>query len=98
MIRPVVFRRIARQEFDEAVVWYETERAGLGLEFSDAVDEKIALIARQPTLFRQIRSAIRRAVLKRFPYTIQFVDEPDRIVILAVFHAARDPSALRNRE
>jgi plasmid stabilization system protein ParE len=98
MIRQVVFRQVARQEFDEAVAWYEAERAGLGLEFKLAVDEKIVLIERQPALFRQIRGVIRRAVLKRFPYTIHFVEEPDSIVVLAVFHAARDPNELRHRE
>jgi plasmid stabilization system protein ParE len=98
MTRPVAFRRIARQEFDEAVAWYETELAGLGLEFKVAVDKKLGLIARQPALFRKIRGSIRRAVLKRFPYTIHFLEEPDRIVVFAVFHAARDPGELLHRQ
>ena len=98
MTQPVVFRRIARSEYDEAVGWYESKRAGLGLEFKSAVDDKLALIARQPTLFRQIRGPVRRAVLKRFPYTIHFLNEQDRIVVLAVFHAARGPGAFLRRE
>ena len=48
-------------------------------------------------LFRQVRGPVRRAVLKRFPYTIHFLDEPGRIVVLAVYHAARDPGELRQR-
>jgi hypothetical protein len=30
MTLPVVFRRAARREFDEAALWYEERRAGLG--------------------------------------------------------------------
>jgi plasmid stabilization system protein ParE len=95
--RRIVFRLIARNEFDEAVTWYEGERAGLGIEFREAVDEVLARVAQQPGLFRQVRGPVRRAVLKRFPYTIHFLDEPARIVVLAVFHAARDPRELRHR-
>jgi plasmid stabilization system protein ParE len=97
MTRQVVFRPIAQHEFEEAVAWYEGERLGLGLEFIAAVDQKVALIARQPALFRQVRGPIRRAVVRRFPYTIHFVEEPERIVVLAVFHASRDPATLRLR-
>jgi plasmid stabilization system protein ParE len=97
MNREVVFRRVARSEFDEAEAWYEGEQAGLGLEFKSAVDDLLALVAQQPMLFRRVRGPVRRAVLKRFPYTIHFLDEPLRIVVLAVFHAARDPGELRQR-
>lgn len=98
MSRPIVFRRIALSEFDEAVAWYEGERAGLGLEFKSEIDATLALIARQPGLFRPVRGPIRRAVVRRFPYTLHFLDEPERIVVLAVFHASRDPKELGRRE
>ena len=97
MIRQVVFRLIARNEYDEAVAWYEGERAGLGLDFQSAVDSALALITERPALFRRVRGPVRRAVLKRFPYTIHFLDESDRIVVLAVYHSARDPRELPRR-
>ncbi|HVT91565.1 MAG TPA: type II toxin-antitoxin system RelE/ParE family toxin [Bryobacteraceae bacterium] len=97
MTRAVVFRPIARSEYDEAVAWYESERAGLGLEFKDAVDGVLARIAAMPLVFRAVRGPVRRAVVKRFPYTIHFLNEADRIVVLAVYHAARDPEKLESR-
>lgn len=97
MTRPVVFRSVARNEYDDAVAWYEGERAGLGLDFQIAVDAALTLVARQPLSFRRVRGPVRRALLKRFPYTIHFLDEPDRIVVLAVFHASRDPQELKRR-
>jgi plasmid stabilization system protein ParE len=98
VIREVVFRQIARSEFEEAVAWYEAERVGLGLEFKSAIDAMLARVAAQPTLFRRVRGPVRRAVLRRFPFTLHFLDEDERIVVLAVYHAARDPQGLRRRE
>ena len=34
---PIVFRRAARIEFDDAADWYEQRRAGLGAKFTAAV-------------------------------------------------------------
>jgi plasmid stabilization system protein ParE len=98
MSREVVFRHIARIEYDEAVTWYEGERAGLGLEFKSAVDEKLVAMARQPGHFCQVRGPVRRAILRRFPYTIHFIDDSARIVVLAIFHAARNPTELARRQ
>jgi plasmid stabilization system protein ParE len=79
------------------VTWYEGQRFGLGLVCKDAVDAALALVAEHPGLFRRVRGLIRRTVVKRFPYTVHFLEEPDRIVVLAVFHAARDPAELKRR-
>jgi plasmid stabilization system protein ParE len=98
MNRIVVFRRTARMEFDEAVAWYESERAGLGLEFKSVVDDTLLMIARQPMLFRRVRGEVRRAVVKRFPYSVHFLPEGARVVVLAVYHSARNPRELGRRE
>lgn len=97
MTLPVVFRRIARQEMDESIAWYENERAGLGLEFAAEIDASLNAIGNNPEQFRQVRGEIRRAVLLRFPFTIHFLIEPDRIVVLAVFHVKRNPQQLEGR-
>ncbi len=97
MSRTVVFRRIARSEYDEAVAWYEGERSGLGLDFKDAVDEVLARVAASPLIFRAVRGPVRRAIMRRFPYTIHFLPDGGRIVVLAVFHATRDPDELKGR-
>jgi plasmid stabilization system protein ParE len=97
MNREIVFRRVARLEFDEAVTWYEVKRAGLGLEFKAAVDHTLTVASQQPELFRKVYGPVRRAVLRRFPYTLHFIEEPSRLVMLAVFHGSRDPDHLRER-
>lgn len=97
MSLPIVFRRVARAEMDEAIAWYEYQGAGLGLQFITEIDTCLQRIADSPKQFPTTRGEIRRAVLHRFPYTIHFLDETIRIVVLAVFHVKRDPLVLEGR-
>lgn len=98
MTRGIVFRSIARLEMEDAAAWYEEKQAGLGFDFLRAADETLRRISAQPDLFPFTREPVRRAVLRRFPCTIHFVNEPDRIVVLAVFHGKRDPRHLDGRD
>jgi plasmid stabilization system protein ParE len=93
----VVFRRIAKREFDDAISWYQDRREGLGQEFSIAVEQQLEKIALSPNQFACVRGEVRRAVLRRFPYSIYFMVEDERIVVLAIFHARRAPSQLEDR-
>ena len=69
----------------------------IGLQFIESVENLVAQISRSPEIFPIVSSQTRRAILHRFPYTIHFIVEPDQIVILAVFHASRNPSHLQGR-
>jgi len=93
----VVFRRIARHELDYAISWYEERRKGLGQEFTIAIQKELQRIASSPEQFIRVREEIRRAVLRRFPYSIYFLAEDYRIIVLAIFHGKRDPHHLENR-
>ena len=93
----VVFRSIARQEMDEAIPWYESRRPGLGIELAAEIETMLAGIAENPRQFSKIRGEARRAVLLRFPYTIHFLIESSRIVVVAIFHAKRNPKRLEGR-
>jgi plasmid stabilization system protein ParE len=94
---PIVFRRVTRIEMDEAIAWYEYQDAGLGLQFTTEIDTYLQRIADSPNQFPKTRGELRRAILQRFPYTIHFLDETTRIVVLAVFHVKRNPSVLESR-
>lgn len=93
----IVFRRVARQGMDESIAWYENERSGLGMKFADEIDMLLSRIAATAEQFRHVRGEVRQAVLRRFPYTIHFLTESDRIVVLAVFHVKRNPRRLEGR-
>jgi plasmid stabilization system protein ParE len=95
-LRPL-FRKAARLEFDEAVAWYESQRLGLGREFVFAVDHAISAACEAPQQFPPMFRDIRCVRVRRFPYSVFFRIRYDHIVVLAVFHARRDPSVWRER-
>lgn len=96
-MRPVLFRRQARLEYDNAGDWYEKELPGLGMEFQAEIQLLIQRIASTPEQFPILHSDVRKAVARRFPYCIYFRERNQRIVVLAVFHSARNPAVWQQR-
>ncbi len=45
----------------------------------------------------ELRSGIRRALVRRFPYAVYFAIEHDVIIVLAVLHVSRDPTEWQRR-
>ncbi len=97
MTLAVVFRRAARREFDEAALWYEERRPGLGLEFVSEINRAVYLLAENPKRFPIMHHDVRCVRARRFPYSVFFRAEPRRIVVLSVFHARRDPGMWQQR-
>ena len=99
MKRRLVLRRVAAQEFDDCIAWYENQREGLGHEFRAAIEQYFQRIANKPERFPKVRGEVRRAVvLRRFPFVIHFLIEPSRIVILSVFHTSRRSEQVKYRK
>jgi toxin ParE1/3/4 len=91
MSREIVVRPEAAREVQEAFDWYEEKSEGLGLEFLRAADACMAGIKRNPLASPALHGDVRRALLRKFPYAIFYVVTEERIVVLACFHAKRDP-------
>jgi toxin ParE1/3/4 len=91
MTLQVVFRNAARAEFDFAALRYDRQRAGLGAQFITEIDAALCLAATHPERFPIKHAGIRRAPVRRFPYSVFYRVERDRIVVLAVFHGRRNP-------
>ena len=94
---PVIFTQAARAELIEAQDWYEGEAAGLGRRFRQAIDALIERMSDHPRQFPTVFKNIRRAPLQRFPYSLFFVVEDDALIVMACFHASRDPSHWQDR-
>jgi toxin ParE1/3/4 len=93
----VSFRRPARAEFVEAARWYEARRLNLGVEFVTEIERCVARAAENPLMHGIVHNGVRRVVADRFPYSVYYYSELNRIVVLAVFHYRRDPSIWRQR-
>lgn len=88
---------IVDSDLEAAFEWYEGEEPGLGYEFLDEVRDTYYRIQDGPLKYELLRSGIRRALTRRFPYAVYFSIEGEVIVVLAVLHAARAPAAWQNR-
>jgi plasmid stabilization system protein ParE len=98
MHRQVIFDAEARLEFEEAVVWYDTQQPGLGDRFEAEVHATFQRILANPERFRAVSRQIRQARVEVFQkYSIYFRLEPDFIGVVSVFHGARNPAELRRR-
>lgn len=94
----LLFRPEARAELLEAEAWYEARAAGLGLEFARTVEAAVAAISRSPRTFPEVHGAVRRLLLRRFPYQLLYRLEPnDDILVVACFHHRRDPATWQRR-
>ena len=90
MALPAVYRRKVGRDLAGAVGWYEDQRAGLGEEFLGADEASFDAIQEFPEMFARVHGEVRRAVVSRFPYAVFYRVEPNRVVVLAVLHMARD--------
>jgi plasmid stabilization system protein ParE len=94
---PVFFTPEARTEALEAQDWYEAQMPGLGERFRAEIEGAVERIAAGPLHFPRILQDVRRARLHVFPYALFFRIEPEALLVIACFHASRDPQRWRVR-
>jgi len=93
----VKFLPEAELEMNEAIEWYAQQKYGLDTEFMRCIDETISRIQRNPQLFPIALKNSRKALVKRFPYAVYYERKENIIMILAVFHAKRNPKNWQKR-
>lgn len=92
----------AEDELIAARQWYETQRPGLGLEFRNVIDEAIDRLLEAPLSASPVVSVpssvgARRVFVKRFPYSIVFIEHNEDLWIVAFAHHRRRPGYWRKR-
>ena len=85
----------AVNELNEAAEFYDLKKQGLGSEFEDEIFVLIDLINKNPLLFPVKFADIHEAVVKRFPFVVNYEVAGRQIVILSVFHVKQHPSRKR---
>ncbi len=89
--------RRAAAELEAAVEWYEVKRRGLGLDLLAEVRMAAEAAERSPmagSLIDGLDSTleVRRVSVRRFPYQVVYLVEPDGVVVIAVAHDRRSPA------
>ena len=75
----------------QAALQYERQRRGLGGVFLDEIARIERHVSDAPGLYQLVEAPIRRATLRRFPFGLFYLEELDRIVVLACLELRRDP-------
>jgi plasmid stabilization system protein ParE len=94
---PVVWTPEANEDLLEARAWYDNIRPELGERFAVAVEATVESVAEHPRQFPVVYRNRRRAGVWRFPYSVFFELQEDRIVVIACFHGRRNPRRWQSR-
>lgn len=97
MSLPLAYTPEALTEIDEAYVWHEEQRSGLGEEFLTTLREQLNLIEESPLMYAVLYRGVRGGPMKRFPYVVYYRAETDRTTVIAMHHGSRSPRAWRRR-
>ncbi len=93
----VTFHAQADAEITEAARYYETRAPGLGFLFLMELDDSVEQVVAMPAAFPLVSREVRRKPLRRFPYSLLYVIEADRIRVVAAAHHKRRPDYWRSR-
>jgi plasmid stabilization system protein ParE len=94
---PLALSPAAEDDLHNAAGWYDARHPGLGDAFLRSLEACFARIRRLPKAFPANDAGVHSALLRRFPYAVLFRIREERIEVLAVWHAHRDPTRLRAR-
>jgi plasmid stabilization system protein ParE len=96
-VKRVTFHEDARAELAEASHYYKDRVYGLGQALVNDVEKAVSEILSHPKACKLISKNLRCKVLNRFPYSLLYSVETDRIRIMAVAHHKRRPEYWRYR-
>lgn len=102
-MKPLRTEPEASIELEEAALWYEGKRAGLGLEFLEAINSALDFVTRftpagSSVPFVSKDLAVRRAPVRRFPFHVVYLEPPRqseswRLLMIDVDRATGSPES-----
>jgi len=96
-VKPHIFHPDAGEEYSRAVEYHADIAPELGSRFYDEIERLIREVCRQPERFFRFSPPAQRALACKFPYSLVYLNQPDRVWIVAVMHAKRRPGCWRER-
>lgn len=78
---------------EEIVLWYETKRSGLSIDFELCLDVGIDEILQNPYAYPIRYRNVKVHFIKRFPYGIHFyLPSEHTIRVIGIIHTSRSPA------
>jgi plasmid stabilization system protein ParE len=88
-VKRAVFHPEAGQDYLEAVEYYTAISIELGKRFDSEIQRLVGEVRRDPQPFFRFHHPAQRALLSKFPYSVVYLEQADRVWIVAVMHAKR---------
>ena len=89
---------LAREELNEAAAFYEARVPGLGSALLDDVEHAVETLRENPRIGVPVRRGFRKTILRRFPFSIIYVERGEELVIVAIAHQRKRPGYWRGRQ
>jgi plasmid stabilization system protein ParE len=94
----ILFQRLARREYDEAVRWYARRNAQAARGFENEANRALQLISANPNGWPVYQGSDHFFRLRRYSYVLYYrIVDPTRVLIMAVAHISRRPGYWRRR-
>jgi hypothetical protein len=90
-MKPAAYHRLAASELIKSAQFYERRNPSLGVAFLSTVDATLVKIKRHPGLGKPGTLGTRSWKTTRFPFRIVYLEQADRLWIVAVAHLSRKP-------
>ena len=84
-------------EADAAARWYAQRSLSAAAGFADEIDAAVAAIDQSPEAWPPFAHGTRRYLLRRYPFSVIYRIERDRILIVAIAHGRRRPDYWASR-
>ena len=85
------FLRPAEAEAEEAVVYFDEQRPGLGDRFEQDLQETLAFVVERPLSGKRLSENVRQTRFRTFRYNLIYVIDGEELIIVAVAHHRRRP-------
>jgi hypothetical protein len=96
-MKEINFSKLADLDLKDTIDYYNWKQSGLGDRFFDKLQIKIEKIRVNPESYAYRYKNVRFAKIDQFPFIIQFIDEPDAIIIIGIIHTSRNPQLWKDR-
>ena len=93
----IIVAREARADLASAIGGFRDISPVLAARFAAELERVYAHIGEYPQMYPVVYRNFRRALLRKFPYSVFYIVEESIILIVGVVHQARDESTWKSR-